>query len=162
MFRAIRAATLAPPRAPASRLHASHRRLPLPRAMSSSAITPVISASAPAAIGPYSQALKANGFVFISGCIPLDPATKDIVPGDVVAQTKQALKNLKAVVEASGSSVDKIVKTLVFVKDMNDFARINEVYGEFFGEHKPARSLVEVSRMPKDVLFEIEAVALSS
>ncbi|EJD54364.1 translation initiation inhibitor [Auricularia subglabra TFB-10046 SS5] len=122
----------------------------------------VVSPDAPAAIGPYSQAIKANGFVFLSGCIPLDPATKEIVPGDVTAQTKQALANLKAVVEASGSSVNKIVKTTVFVKDMNDFGTINGIYAEFFGEHKPARSLVEVARLPKDVLFEIEAVALAA
>lgn len=91
----------------------------------------------------------------------MDPATKDLVPGDVVAQVKQALKNLKAVVESSGSSVDKIVKTTVFVKDMGDFGAINGVYAEFFGEHKPARSLVEVARLPKDALFEIEAVAIA-
>ncbi|KZV84219.1 YjgF-like protein [Exidia glandulosa HHB12029] len=126
-----------------------------------SSLNVVVSPDAPAAIGPYSQAIKANGLIFVSGCLAIDPATKELVPGDVVAQVKQALKNLKAVVEASGSSVDKIAKTTVFVKDMNDFGAINGVYAEFFGDHKPARSLVEVARLPKDALFEIEAIVLA-
>ena len=114
---------------------------------------------APAAIGPYSQAIEAGGFVFASGQIPVDPATGNI-PDGIEAQAKQALTNVKNLMEASGLSMDNIVKTSVFIKDMNDFASINEVYSEFFTENFPARSCVEVARLPKDVLVEIEAVAL--
>ena len=117
--------------------------------------------NAPAAIGPYSQAIKTNSLVFTSGQIPIDPATGEIVQGDVKAQTAQVLKNLEAVLAAAGSSLDKIVKTTLFIKDMNSFASINEVYAEFFQEVPPARSTVEVARLPKDVLIEIEAVAVS-
>ncbi|KAI9309629.1 endoribonuclease L-PSP [Cunninghamella echinulata] len=116
--------------------------------------------SAPAALGPYSQAIKVNGFVYTSGQIPLDPATGQIVEGGIAAQTRQTLKNLEAVLKASGSDVNKVIKTTVFIKNMDDFVNINEVYAQVFSTHQPARSCVEVARLPKDVLIEIEAVAL--
>ncbi|CAG7853664.1 RutC family protein PH0854 [Serendipita indica DSM 11827] len=122
----------------------------------------VSTSNAPAAIGPYQQAIKANGFVFVSGCIPLDPASMEIVAGGIDEQTTQVFKNLRAVVEASGSSMDKVVKTTVFLKSMNDFAAMNQIYSKSFGDHKPARSAVEVSRLPKDVLVEVECIALAS
>jgi len=122
-------------------------------------LTIVTTNAAPAAIGPYSQAIKAGDLLFLSGCIPLDPATGQIVEGGVDKQTAQALKNLKAIVEAGGSSLGKVVKATVFLKNMNDFVTVNGVYGEFFGDHKPARSAVEVARLPKDVLVEIECIA---
>jgi len=115
---------------------------------------------APKAIGPYSQAVKAGGFVFCSGQIPLDPATGELVGGGVETQTRRVMENLKAVLEAAGSSLDKVVKTTVFLKDMNSFAKMNETYGEFFKADPPARATVEVARLPKDVLVEIEVVAL--
>lgn len=118
-------------------------------------------AKAPAAIGPYSQAIKTGPLVFTSGQIPIDPATGEIVPGDVTAQTEQVLKNLAEVLAAAGTSLDNIVKTTLFIKDMNNFTAINEVYARFFKEVPPARSTVEVARLPKDVLIEIEAVALA-
>ncbi len=114
---------------------------------------------APAAIGPYSQAVAINGYLFTSGQIPLNPATGLLDSTDVEDQTRQALLNLKAVLEAYGAELSQVVKTTVFIKDMNDFARINKVYGEFFTDAHPARSCVEVARLPKDVLVEIEAVA---
>jgi reactive intermediate/imine deaminase len=114
---------------------------------------------APAAIGPYSQAIKVGDLVFLSGCIPLDPTNGQVISGGVEAQTEQALKNLKSVVEASGSSVGQVIKTTVFLKSMNDFVTVNGIYEKFFGNHKPARSAVEVARLPKDVLFEIECIA---
>ncbi len=114
---------------------------------------------APAAIGPYSQAVAINGYLFTSGQIPLNPATGLLDSTDVEDQTRQALLNLKAVLEAYGVELSQVVKTTVFIKDMNDFARINKVYGEFFTDAHPARSCVEVARLPKDVLVEIEAVA---
>ncbi|KAJ7292997.1 Endoribonuclease L-PSP/chorismate mutase-like protein, partial [Mycena rebaudengoi] len=107
---------------------------------------------APAAIGPYSQSAI---LLFCSGCIPLDPATAEIVPGGIEAQTEQALKNLKAVLEGGGSELGKVVKTTVFLKSMEDFGVVNGIYARVFGAHKPARSLVEVARLPKDVLFEV-------
>ncbi len=116
---------------------------------------------APQAIGPYSQAIKANGFVFTSGQIALDPATGQIIAGDVVAQTERVLTNLSAVLAAAGTSLDRVVKTTVFLKNMSEFAAMNEVYGRFFGKQPPARSTVEVARLPKDVLVEIEVVALA-
>lgn len=122
-------------------------------------LTPVSTADAPAAIGPYSQAIKAGSLLFLSGCIPLDPATMQIVEGGIEAQTEQVLKNLKAVVEAGGSSLGQVIKTTVFLKDMNDFVTMNGIYSQFFGEHKPARSAVEVARLPKDVLVEVECIA---
>jgi 2-iminobutanoate/2-iminopropanoate deaminase len=114
---------------------------------------------APAAIGPYAQAIICNGMVFTSGQIPLDPVTMTISGQTIAKQTSQALQNLGAVLSAAGSSPKKVVKTLVFLKNMNDFSAMNEVYAQFFGEHRPARSCVEVARLPKDVLFEIECVA---
>ncbi len=114
---------------------------------------------APGAIGPYSQAIEVNGMVFTSGVIPIVPATGKLVEGGVEEQAKQAIGNLVALVEASGSSVDKIVKTTVFIKNMDDFGKINAIYADFFKEPYPARSCVEVARLPKDVLIEIEAVA---
>ena len=115
---------------------------------------------APAAIGPYSQGVRAGGFLFLSGQIPLDPKTMTVVAGDVAAQTEQALLNMKAVLESQGLDFSDVVKTTVFIKDMNDFGRINEIYAKFFTKDAPARSCVEVARLPKDVLVEIEAIAL--
>ena len=118
--------------------------------------------AAPGALGPYSQAIVAGGMVYCAGQIPLDPATGNIVSGGVVEQTVQVLKNLRAVLKAAGSDLDRAVKTIVFLKDMNDFAAMNEVYGkpEYFGAEPPARSTVEVARLPRDVRVEIEVVAL--
>ena len=113
--------------------------------------------NAPAAIGPYSQAIKVGGFLFTSGQIPVDPATGNI-PEGVEAQARQAMTNVKNLIEVSGASVDKVVKTTVFIKNMNDFAKINEIYAEFFTEPYPARSCVEVARLPKDVLLEVESI----
>ena len=114
---------------------------------------------APAAIGPYSQAVLVNGMLFTSGVIPIDPETNTLVEGDVTVQARQAIGNLKNLIEASGSSMDKVVKTTVFIKDMNDFGKINDIYKDFFTSDFPARSCVEVARLPKDVLIEIEAIA---
>ena len=115
---------------------------------------------APAAIGPYSQAIEVNGMVYTSGVIPVDPSTGAIPEGGVEVQANQAFKNLCNLVEASGSKVENIVKTTVFIKEMNDFGAINEVYADFFQAPFPARSCVEVARLPKDVMLEIEAVAM--
>ncbi len=114
---------------------------------------------APAAIGPYSQAVIAGSLVFCSGQIPLNPETGELVGSSISEQTRQVIKNLQAVLEAAGCSLDDVVKTTVFLKDMNHFAAMNEVYAEFFGNNPPARAAVEVARLPKDVLVEIEAVA---
>ena len=114
---------------------------------------------APAAIGPYSQAVLVNGMLFTSGVIPIDPETNTLVEGDVTVQARQAIGNLKNLIKASGSSMDKVVKTTVFIKDMNDFGKINDIYKDFFTSDFPARSCVEVARLPKDVLIEIEAIA---
>lgn len=114
----------------------------------------------PQAIGPYSQAIRANGFVFLSGQIPLDPKTQQVVEGDVSVQTERVLQNLKGVVEAAGSSLERVAKTTVFLSDMDDFAAMNEVYSRYFVAHKPARSTVEVSRLPKNVRVEIDLIAL--
>ena len=113
---------------------------------------------APEAIGPYSQAVASGGLVFCSGQIPLDAASMTVVGDTVAEQTSQVLKNLSEVLEAAGSGVGKVLKTTVFLKDMNDFVEMNKVYGEFFGDHKPARATVEVARLPKDVMVEIECV----
>lgn len=113
---------------------------------------------APPAVGPYSQAVAVNGFLFLSGQIPLDPSGK-LIEGDVAAQTEQVLKNISAVLAAAGTDLNKVVKTTVYLKDMNDFARMNEVYGRFFTSEQPARATVEVARLPKDVRVEIEAIA---
>jgi len=115
----------------------------------------------PKAIGPYSQAIKANGFVFLSGQIPLDPATQQLVEGDVAVQTERVLQNLSGVLQAAGSSLGQVVKTTVFLKNMSDFAAMNEVYGRHFVKEAPARSTVEVARLPKDVLVEIDVIALA-
>lgn len=117
---------------------------------------------APAAIGPYAQAIKANGFLFTSGQIPIDPGTGDIVPGGIEAQAAQVLNNLGAVLNAAGVGFKDVVKTTVFIKDMNDFPKLNAVYAQHFSEPYPARSTVEVARLPKDVLVEIEAVTVCS
>ena len=118
--------------------------------------------AAPGALGPYSQAIVAGGMVYCAGQIPLDPATGNIVSGGIAQQTEQVLKNLRAVLKAAGSDLDRAVKTTVFLKSMNDFAAMNEVYGraDHFGAMPPARSTVEVARLPRDVLVEIEVVAL--
>lgn len=116
--------------------------------------------NAPAAIGPYSQAIKAGNLLFVSGQVPFVPATGEIVEGDVKAQTAQSLKNLQAILKEAGADFSNVVKTTVFIKDMNEFAQINEVYAEYFGENKPARACVEVARLPKDVKVEIELIAV--
>lgn len=115
---------------------------------------------APAAIGPYSQAIQAGNTIYVSGQIPFVPETMTLVSEDIKEQTKQALENVKAILEAAGSSLNDIVKASVFVKDINDFAAINEVYGTYFNENKPARALVEVARLPRDVKIEIEVIAV--
>ena len=116
---------------------------------------------APSAIGPYSQGIKANGFVFTSGQIPLDPAT-GAFPEGIKAQTRQSLLNVKAILEQAGTSIGKVIKTTVFLSDMNNFAAMNEVYAEIFGSsNHPSRSAVQVARLPKDALVEIEVIALA-
>ena len=114
---------------------------------------------APAAIGPYSQAVKVGNLLFTSGMIPIDPATNTLVEGGIEVQAERALMNVKALLEESGSSLDKVVKTVVFIKDMNDFAKVNEIYAKYFTKDFPARSCVEVARLPTDVLIEMEAIA---
>ncbi len=114
---------------------------------------------APRAIGPYSQAIVCNGMVYLSGQIPLDPATGQVVAGDTAVQTERVLENLRAVLEKSGASLASVVKTTVFLKDMNDFPQMNEVYARYFSVQPPARSTVEVARLPKDVRVEIDAIA---
>ena len=116
--------------------------------------------NAPAAIGPYSQAVKAGNLLFVSGQVPFVPETMEIVEGDVKAQTAQSLKNLQAILKEAGADFSNVVKTTVFIKDMNEFAQINEVYAEYFCENKPARACVEVARLPKDVKVEIELIAV--
>lgn len=123
------------------------------------ASTPVSTDRAPGAIGPYSQAMAVDGWVFCSGQIPLDPASGELVSGDIGSQTDQVLKNLKAVLEAAGGSLQNVVKTTVFLADMSDFAGMNEVYAKHFGEHRPARAAVAVRTLPKNVDVEIEAIA---
>lgn len=115
--------------------------------------------AAPGAIGPYSQAIKVNGMVFCSGQIPIDPSTGQFASEDVTGQTEQVLKNLSAVLEAAGSSLEQVVKTTVFLADMNDFAAMNEVYGKFFITNKPARATVQAARLPRDARVEIECIA---
>ena len=114
---------------------------------------------APGAIGPYSQAVKAGGFLYVSGQLPLDPATGAFAGDDIASQTRQSLTNIKAIVDAAGMTHTDVVRVGVFLKDMNDFAAMNAVYGEFFTENCPARAAVEVARLPKDALVEIECVA---
>ena len=114
---------------------------------------------APQAIGPYSQAIEFNNMVFTSGVIPVNPETNELVGGPIEVQAEQAIKNLAALLTESGSSVDNVIKTTVFIKDMNDFGKVNEIYASYFKKDCPARSCVEVARLPKDVLIEIEAIA---
>ncbi len=116
---------------------------------------------APKAIGPYSQAIRAGGFLFTSGQVAIDPATQQVVAGDVAAQTDRVLKNLGAILKTSGSGFEKVVRCTVFLKNMGDFAAMNEVYARYFTQAPPARSTVEVARLPKDVLVEIDAIALA-
>ncbi|MGA2989045.1 MAG: RidA family protein [Candidatus Korobacteraceae bacterium] len=116
---------------------------------------------APKALGPYSQAVKANGFVFLSGQIALDPATQQLVSGGIAEQTERVLRNLEAILAAAGSSLEKAVHCAVFLKDMNDFAAMNEVYGRFFRQSPPARTTVAAARLPKDSLVEIDVIALA-
>lgn len=115
----------------------------------------------PRAIGPYSQAIRANGLVFASGQIPLDPVTQQVVPGDVRVQTERVLENLKAILESAGSSLHQVVRATVFLVDLNDFAAMNEVYGRYFPTQPPARSTVQVARLPGDVRVEIDVIALA-
>jgi 2-iminobutanoate/2-iminopropanoate deaminase len=115
----------------------------------------------PKAIGPYSQAIKANGFVFVSGQVAIDPATQQVIDGDVAAQTDRVLKNVAGILKAAGSGLERVVKAGVFLKNMGDFAAMNEVYGRHFSSAPPARSTVEVTRLPKDVLVEIDVIALA-
>ena len=116
---------------------------------------------APQAIGPYSQAIRANGFVFVSGQVAIDPATQQVLSGDVKAQTDRVLQNLSAILNAAGSGLEKVVRSTVFLKNMGEFAAMNEVYGRYFNANPPARSTVEVARLPKDVLVEIDVIALA-
>ena len=120
----------------------------------------VFSENAPKAIGPYSQAIKANGFLFISGQIPVDPKTGEFVPGGIAEQTRQSLENLKAILAVEKLSFDSVIKTSVFLKDMNDFAAMNAVYAEYFTKECPARACVQVAKLPKDALVEIELIAV--
>ena len=116
---------------------------------------------APKAIGPYSQAIRAAGLIFASGQIAIDPATQQVVAGDIAVQTDRALKNLSGLLAASGSSLDKVLRCTVFLKNMGDFAAMNEVYARYFKQNPPARSTVEVARLPKDLLIEIDVIALA-
>jgi len=114
---------------------------------------------APQAIGPYSQAVVHGGIAYLSGQIPLDPSTNQLLEGDIAAQTQRVLENLKAVLEACGASLDSVLKTTVFLKDIADFPKMNEVYGRYFSQHPPARSTVQAARLPRDVSIEIDAIA---
>jgi 2-iminobutanoate/2-iminopropanoate deaminase len=116
---------------------------------------------APQAIGPYSQAIRANGFVFVSGQVAIDPATQQVIGGDAAAQTDRVFKNLTAILKAAGTGLEKIVRSTVFLKNMGDFAAMNDVYGRYIPSSPPARSTVEVARLPKDVLVEIDVIALA-
>jgi 2-iminobutanoate/2-iminopropanoate deaminase len=116
--------------------------------------------NAPGAIGPYSQAVKTSNLIFVSGQIPIDPTTGEFVSDEIKSQTEQVLQNLSAILEAAGSRLENVVKTTVFLADMNDFAAMNEIYGRYFSEHKPARATVEAARLPRDARVEIECIAL--
>lgn len=120
---------------------------------------PIKTPRAPAAIGPYSQGVRAGGFIFISGQIPLDPTSGEVVNGDVAQQTDRVMRNIRAILDDSGGTLEDVVKTTIFLADMNDFATVNEVYGRYFSSEPPARATVQVARLPKDVKVEIEAVA---
>ena len=115
----------------------------------------------PNAIGPYSQAIRAQGLIFTSGQVAIDPATQQVISGDIGAQTERVLKNLAAILQASGSGMENVLRCTVFLKNMDDFAAMNEVYGRYFTKDPPARSTVEVARLPKDVLVEIDVIALA-
>jgi len=115
--------------------------------------------NAPAAIGPYSQAVKTGSFMFLSGQLPIDPRTNTIEAKDVQGQTKQIMENIKAILLAEGLSLNNIVKTTIFISDMNNFTKVNDIYSSYLGDHRPARSMVEVSRIPKDSMVEIEVLA---
>src|SRR6266852_9052406 len=117
--------------------------------------------SAPKAIGPYSQAIRANGLIFVSGQVAIDQATQQVIEGDVAAQTERVMKNLSAILAAAGSRLDHVLRSTVFLKNMSDFTAMNAVYGKYFSAAPPARSAVEVSRLPKDVLVEIDVIALA-
>ena len=116
---------------------------------------------APQAIGPYSQGIRANGFVFVSGQVAIDPSTQQVISGDVAAQTDRVFKNLSAILKTAGSGLEKVVRSTVFLKNMGDFAAMNEIYGRYFSTAPPARSTVEVARLPRDVLVEIDVIALA-
>jgi len=120
----------------------------------------IATSEAPQAIGPYSQAIRANGFVFVSGQVAIDPATQQVIAGDVAAQTDRVLKNLTAILKTASSALEEVVKSTVFLKNMTDFSAMNEVYGRYFPSAPPARSTVEVARLPKDVLVEIDVIAV--
>jgi 2-iminobutanoate/2-iminopropanoate deaminase len=120
----------------------------------------VNTSKAPSAIGPYSQAIKANGFIFVSGQLPVVPTTGEFAVGGIAAQTKQSLENVKAILEQAGCALDDVVKTTVFIKEMNDFAVMNNMYAEYFTKDCPARACFEVARLPKDALVEIEVIAI--
>ena len=122
----------------------------------------ITTSGAPKPVGPYSQAVIAGGFVFLSGQGPLDPATNRLVEGDIAAQTERVLENLKAVLEAGGSSLGQVLKTTVFLKDLNDFRKMNEVYARYFPQNPPARATIEAARLPLDTLVEIDAIASAS
>jgi 2-iminobutanoate/2-iminopropanoate deaminase len=115
---------------------------------------------APKAIGPYSQAIVHNGLAYLSGQIPLDPTTGQLVEADIVPQTTRVLENLKAVLEACGSSLDQVVKTTVYIQDMGEFAKMNEIYAQYFSQNPPARSTIQAARLPRDVRVEIDAIAI--
>jgi 2-iminobutanoate/2-iminopropanoate deaminase len=123
--------------------------------------TVVSTHAAPQAIGPYSQAMRAHGFIFVSGQIPLDPATQQMITGSVARQTERVLQNIAGILQAAGSSLEKVVRCTVFLKNLEDFAAMNAVYATFFPAHPPARSTVEVARLPQDCLVEIDAIALA-
>jgi|SRR5215469_11651262 len=118
--------------------------------------------AAPKAIGPYAQAIRANGLVFVSGQVAIDPSTQQVVGGEVAAQTERVIKNLSAILEAAGSGLARVVRTTVFLKNMGDFSAMNEIYGKYFSSAPPARSTVEVARLPRDVLVEIDVIALAT
>ena len=122
----------------------------------------VLTDRGPKPIGPYSQAIRARGLVFVSGQVAIDPATQQVIEGDVAAQTERVMKNISSILAAAESKLDQVLRATVFLKNMNDFAAMNEVYGKHFGTAPPARSTVEVSRLPKDVLVEIDVIALTS
>ena len=121
----------------------------------------IATAQAPQAIGPYSQAIRAQGLIFTSGQVAIDPATQQVISGDVSAQTDRVLKNLAGILKASGSTMERVLRCTVFLKNMGDFSAMNEVYGRYFKQAPPARSTVEVARLPKDVLVEIDVIALA-